>query len=943
MKHLFSLIVTLFFINSASSAQTTAKASSNSPVCEGNALKLTAEGGTSYDWKGPDGFNSKEQNPIINNATAQKSGTYTVVVNGVSTVLVLVKVGKIALDYHNVNLSIWGTEIWVSTETNYYNSNGDIFKYSLSGPNNFKSNVRFATIAGFDKKAQGIYTSTVTDEFGCVSTASYNYKLSKPDCPYRLNILATTNFNARYISNESTSEETILCKGTGMNLQVDTTYFGVSKLQWFKDDNEIALANQTKFIAKEEGIYYLKLKSNSCEYETGRINLKYKESISTVIYSDGNTGNTALICNKGGSVKLKGGISDIVVPSMEFQWYLNNQPIEGANYRDYLAKQPGIYYLTAKGGNCTGESQNMTVKSSDKIQAKIQFDKYPDIRELNICDNNGKQFYIIVTGEGSGNVFLDNKLLYQITGRSGIETYKGGMYRFDLQQGECKSSDSILIKYGKKLDLIIDSTFYPTKCINGNNLFFSPIFSPSGSYEWFKDGKSYYPNASLYVKETGNYQLKYKNSDGCTGESKVLKVNQLFSNKSFSLELIGQGDSKRAKICRGKKLAIYSLQFDKLYSSEFDKLIWKRDGQVIPSENKRNIIVSESGKYWSEYKFDNNCVYYSDTITIEVEELPTVEIKDSCSKDNTVILKAVTNSLKIQWFENDKLLIGENSSSIKITNGNTYKIQVGENGECVAFSKPISIGLKNDNPKISICLGDTLKLTTQGNNIKSYAWTGPNNFSSTLQNITLANIKTAGVYTITATANNGCTFTNNSTVKIGDIPSFSLAKNMIVCEGQQYQFTSYKANKLTDSTETVNYLTWRGPNQFVSQQFNPFISKITDVNAGVYTATAGSYNSGCQATATTLLSIDKSGNCKSITVNLEADVFCANTNAKIAFSSTGFTTGTKFKVMRGSNNTVLGEGTQSPITIKIPNNEIVFSTNFVSGSIVCNAPLYACK
>ncbi len=60
-------------------------ASSNSPVCPGNELNLTAvaSGGTpeyTYSWSGPDGFNSTEQNPVISNATELASGTYTLLV-----------------------------------------------------------------------------------------------------------------------------------------------------------------------------------------------------------------------------------------------------------------------------------------------------------------------------------------------------------------------------------------------------------------------------------------------------------------------------------------------------------------------------------------------------------------------------------------------------------------------------------------------------------------------------------------------------------------------------------------------------------------------------------------------------------------------------------------------------------------------------------------------
>ncbi|GAA4378188.1 hypothetical protein GCM10023186_14380 [Hymenobacter koreensis] len=57
-----------------------ATAGSNSPLCAGGTLNLTASGGTSYSWTGPNGFSSTQQNPSIANATTAASGTYTVTV-----------------------------------------------------------------------------------------------------------------------------------------------------------------------------------------------------------------------------------------------------------------------------------------------------------------------------------------------------------------------------------------------------------------------------------------------------------------------------------------------------------------------------------------------------------------------------------------------------------------------------------------------------------------------------------------------------------------------------------------------------------------------------------------------------------------------------------------------------------------------------------------------
>jgi hypothetical protein len=67
--------------------------SSNSPVCAGSELRLLANGGTTYNWSGPNGFTSVLRNPILANVPMAASGVYSVTIAngfGCSTVLTTV-------------------------------------------------------------------------------------------------------------------------------------------------------------------------------------------------------------------------------------------------------------------------------------------------------------------------------------------------------------------------------------------------------------------------------------------------------------------------------------------------------------------------------------------------------------------------------------------------------------------------------------------------------------------------------------------------------------------------------------------------------------------------------------------------------------------------------------------------------------------------------------
>ncbi|RTY86619.1 T9SS type B sorting domain-containing protein [Flavobacterium sp. GT3R68] len=63
-------------------AQNNTSISANGPICNGNNLELSATGGTTYSWTGPNNFVSTQQNPIIVNANASHSGLYSCLITG---------------------------------------------------------------------------------------------------------------------------------------------------------------------------------------------------------------------------------------------------------------------------------------------------------------------------------------------------------------------------------------------------------------------------------------------------------------------------------------------------------------------------------------------------------------------------------------------------------------------------------------------------------------------------------------------------------------------------------------------------------------------------------------------------------------------------------------------------------------------------------------------
>ena len=147
-----------------------------------------------------------------------------------------------------------------------------------------------------------------------------------------------------------------------------------------------------------------------------------------------------------------------------------------------------------------------------------------------------------------------------------------------------------------------------------------------------------------------------------------------------------------------------------------------------------------------------------------------------------------------------------------------------------------------------VCSGATLTLNASTTTVgtATYNWTGPNGFTSSLQNPTIPAVTTAasGTYSVTATIN-GCRSTAGTvSVVINQTPlAPAVNSNAPICTDQTLNLT---ANSSTPGALTY---AWTGPNSFTSNLQNPTISNVTSAATGTYNVTATL--AGCTSTPST--------------------------------------------------------------------------------------------
>jgi beta-glucanase (GH16 family) len=166
-----------------------------------------------------------------------------------------------------------------------------------------------------------------------------------------------------------------------------------------------------------------------------------------------------------------------------------------------------------------------------------------------------------------------------------------------------------------------------------------------------------------------------------------------------------------------------------------------------------------------------------------------------------------------------------------------------------------------------ICAGSTLNLTASTAPGATYSWTGPNGFSSTVQNPVIANATTnsSGTYSVTAVVGGCASPTAMTSVSVNPLPNAPAASNSgPVNEGATL-------NLLASTVPGATY-SWTGPNGFTSTNQNPTIAGVTTNAAGTYLVTASVANCSSAPAATSvtvnpglLLAIQLSGTSLTLT------------------------------------------------------------------------------
>lgn len=150
------------------------EASGDTAICEGESLHLFASDvpGVTYQWTGPNGFSSNEQNPVLDAVTVSNQGTYTVTVtqNGCEAVADSVVVTVDSLPYFSVKDACQNDMTILAATLLNPETDPDSLTFTWTYPDGTIQDSNPINVTG---GVVGLYSLTVTGPNGCSVTDTF--------------------------------------------------------------------------------------------------------------------------------------------------------------------------------------------------------------------------------------------------------------------------------------------------------------------------------------------------------------------------------------------------------------------------------------------------------------------------------------------------------------------------------------------------------------------------------------------------------------------------------------------------------------------------------------------------------------------------------------------------------------------------------------------------
>ena len=853
--------------------------SSNAPLC-GNqnlTLELAATGGSTYAWKGPNGFASTQQKPTLKNVNWKNRGVYTVLVDNKTTLTtdVNIKDPLVFTVPKEISVCEGGSFIIEPKMSKLTDSTANDAQYSFDNPSGKRVFDYYFKVQNFSAKDAGTYKVNGYSYLGCSTTQEIKVSLN-------------TNKDCKSIEIEDLSKVK-MCYGQEVSIpftakggfKIGTKF----KVYVHNGSNTSPTSESPTLIVDKSPIIIKNL--NNFYNQSFRILIVADDIEKTVGVSNDRQISDPYSNNgyyqKGFSSSISCDSAKIGILLFEYmnslQWFQDGKAILGANTPNLSVKNSGVFTMKFKKNFHVYDTDKSCLYETDPFKIELGKIEKPSAyvsNDVELCV--GKPATLTVSTNLNTNYRWkkDGVLIANAT-KPTFETLQEGKYQVEAKEGTCTAvSDTVVLKKSGRLDEIYSDirgessnaqTIYKF-CDNPNFYFVLDRVPQDARHQVFKD-----KNVVLDVVGRQNINFKRFNEEGnyfikttygeCTGISRTYSV---VFDKTINI----YKSNKLVEVCDKNTSTIIGFTSPQVVLDNYSLFIGSlyKDGKIIndwkidPTKSNLNLTVNQSGNYYGigkiTFKDGNECTVTTDTTKIsfvkkqqdinsnfdsKINAVPITTCKDTAQILGNNYIGTAGREVSYKWTKDGVILKQDSSSTLQATQAGNYQLETTYKGGCTVVSSPykvefgkINIGFRN--VSASICPDDSYYLFSNhslldydiNNNYELYK--DGQIFLRNINNPALRNgliglITQAGTYKLTV-KNGKCE---------GTSPDFMLKVDKIPTTISPTDSVVYCGNKTVDlkvSTEAGLSYIWERNGSVIGQANQPTLSASTD---GLYRAT----------------------------------------------------------------------------------------------------------
>ncbi len=802
-----------------------AQATGGTLTCSNTSVMLTGSGNGTYNWTGPNGFTSNDQNPVVTVA-----GTYVLTVTGANGCTSQAQ-ADVSLDDEAPGALATGGTLTCSTTSVMLMGSGN-GTFSWTGPNGFSSNDQNPVVS-----VAGTYVLTVTGANGCTSQAQADVLLddeapgaqaiggtltcsttsvmlmgsgngtfswtgpngftSNDQNPvvsvagtYVLTVTGANGCTSQAQADVLLDDEAPGAQAIGGTLTCSTTSVmlmgsGNGTFSWTGPNG--FTSNDQNPVVSAAGTYVLTVTgTNGCT----------SQAQADVILDDEAPGAQAtggtLDCNNA-SVMLTGSGNGT------FSWTGPNGFT--SNDQNPVVSAAGTYVLTVTGANgCTSQAQADVLLDDEAPGAQATGGTLT-------CSTTS----VMLMGSGNGNYNWTGPNGFTSNDQNPIVTVAGTYVLTVTGQNGCTSQ--------AQADVLLDGDAPGAQATGGtltcSNTSVMLMGSGNGTFSWTGPNGFSSNDQNPVVGAAGTYVLTVTGANGCTSQAQA--------------DVLEDSGVPGAQATGGTLTCGTTSVM--LMGSGNGTFSWT--GPNGFSSNDQNPVVGAAGTYVLTVTGANGCTSQAQADVLEDSGVPGAQATGgtlTCS--NTSVMLMGSGNGTFSWTGPNGF--SSNDQNPVVGAAGTYVLTVtGANG---CTSQAQADVLLDDEAPGAQATGGTLTCSTtsvmlMGSGNGTFSWTGPNGFSSNDQNPV---VTVAGTYVLTVTGQNGCTSQAQADVILDDeAPGAQATGGTLDCNNASVMLTG-------SGNGTYN---WTGPNGFTSNDQNPVVTV-----AGTYVLTVTGQN-GCTSQA----------------------------------------------------------------------------------------------